>query len=493
MNYFYYDDSIRYPLEAPFGPSQIYPEYPFDEHNGLARFGENNVYDALRRVFKLCDFDKENYGTSSWNPFGGWVKPGDTVLIKPNLVMDHNPAEQDPVRGIQCMITHPSIVRFVFDYTVIALQGEGTIIVGDAPVQDCDFDKMKSSSGYDKLFDFMEITLPDGIEFWSGDFRDTCLKRDNGMLVQSDNTRKIFEGKVIDLAEESYFKDYQKKQRLRVTNYDSTKTVEHHINGKNEYCINSCVLKADVILNLCKPKTHRIAGFTGALKNSVGMNSRKEFLPHHTKGYIRTGGDEYSDGYVFVKFINSVANDLKNSSMEKNHVRLTRFFDGIGRKTGKYLDKKNPSREKFGMWHQNDTIWRTILDLNHLIIYCDKSGKLSKTPQRKMINFGDMIVSGEKEGPLCPSYKHVGGLLFSDSAVEFDYILVHLMGFLPEMFPVMRRALADELLRVKIPIILRSNDDCFNEYVEKTKKNFAFIPTEGWKAILSSNTEREDS
>ena len=493
MNYFYYDESIRYPLHAPFEPSQRYPEYPFDKNSVLDITEDNQVYDAMRGVLKSCDLDRNNYGTSSWNPFGGWVKPGDTVLIKPNLVMDHNPAEQDQIRGLQCMITHPSIVRFIFDYIVIALQGEGTIIVGDAPVQDCDFEQVKRLSGYDRLFDFMKRSIPKGIEFWSGDFRDTCLKRENGKLVQLDNTRKIFEGKVVDLADESYFNDYQQKHRLRVTNYEGAKTVEHHINGKNEYCINSCVLKADVIFNLCKPKTHRIAGFTGALKNSVGMNSRKEYLPHHTKGSIRTGGDEYSYGHDFVKFINSVANDLKNSSMEKNHVRLTSFFDGIGRKTGKYLDKMNPSREKFGMWHQNDTIWRTILDLNHLIIYCDKDGKMSKTPQRRMINFGDMIVSGEKEGPLCPSYKFLGGMLFSDNVVEFDYILVYLMGFLPKMFPVMRHALTDEKLQITVPVFLRSNDELFNGYVEKTKKNFAFIPTEGWKAILSSNIEKRKS
>ena len=42
-----------------------------------------------------------------------------------------------------------------------------------------------------------------------------------------------------------------------------------------------------------KPKCHRKAGMTSALKNFVGANVRKEFLPHHTMGSIKEGGDEY--------------------------------------------------------------------------------------------------------------------------------------------------------------------------------------------------------
>ena len=38
-----------------------------------------------------------------------------------------------------------------------------------------------------------------------------------------------------------------------------------------EYCISEACLEADVIINLPKPKTHRKAGFTGALKNMIGV------------------------------------------------------------------------------------------------------------------------------------------------------------------------------------------------------------------------------
>lgn len=64
-----------------------------------------------------------------------------------------------------------------------------------------------------------------------------------------------------------------------------------------------------------------------------------------------------------------------------------------------------------------------------------------------MIHFGDMIVSGEKNGPMSPSYKKVGGILFAENPVAFDYVVTKLMGFnLSEKFPVLINGLHDKLL-----------------------------------------------
>ena len=44
----------------------------------------------IREGFRMMGYDIENYGSVNWNPLGDLIKPGDKVLIKPNMVMDKN-------------------------------------------------------------------------------------------------------------------------------------------------------------------------------------------------------------------------------------------------------------------------------------------------------------------------------------------------------------------------------------------------------------------
>ncbi|OUO79404.1 hypothetical protein B5F53_07930 [Blautia sp. An249] len=78
---------------------------------------------------------KDHYGKSNWDPLGEIVHPGDTVLIKPNLVIHKNLSG-----GVNCLTTHPSIIRAVLDYVLIALKNKGCVILRDVPVQSCDFE-----------------------------------------------------------------------------------------------------------------------------------------------------------------------------------------------------------------------------------------------------------------------------------------------------------------------------------------------------------------
>ena len=82
-----------------------------------------------------------------------------------------------------------------------------------------------------------------------------------------------------------------------------------------------------------------------------------------------------------------------------------------------------------GSWYGNDTIWRTICDLNHIVRYADKNGTLHDEPQRKMLNFGDMIIAGERNGPVSPLPKMLGAVVVSDDPAAFDVTLCKLMGF----------------------------------------------------------------
>jgi hypothetical protein len=52
---------------------------------------------------------------------------------------------------------------------------------------------------------------------------------------------------------------------------------------------------ADVFINLHKMNVHKKTGVTLNLKNLVGINVDKNWLPHHSEGYPRNGGDQFLD------------------------------------------------------------------------------------------------------------------------------------------------------------------------------------------------------
>ena len=66
----------------PFSPGERYPEYPFQSIAATP----NHVYALVRDCLRRLGLDPEHFGSKSWNPLGGIVRPGDNVVIKPNWV-----------------------------------------------------------------------------------------------------------------------------------------------------------------------------------------------------------------------------------------------------------------------------------------------------------------------------------------------------------------------------------------------------------------------
>lgn len=484
-NYFIWFEDSDYPNNAPYNPEENYAEYPFEFIENGKQY-RNDVYRMVRELFINCKMDVENYNSEGWNPLGMYIKPGNTVLIKPNLVRHDNPAEVDVRKKFDCMITHPSVVRCLFDYVYIALKGKGKIIIADAPVQGCKFDILLQKSGYGDLFHEILNKGSDELIIDVADLRDTILEVSDGNQRQRENSNRKYGGRVIDLGSDSKFDKVEKKQKLRITNYASRDTVLHHIKGTNEYCVSEALLEADVIINIPKPKTHRIAGYTAALKNMIGINTRKEYLPHHMKGEKGKFGDEYIGTYGVLKWLNSTGNDIKNFMLKHQFDILTDVFDRMCRVLGRKLDKLEVDRKKFGMWYGNDTIWRTILDVNKIVYFANKEGEVCTEEQRKVLHFGDMIVCGEKEGPLRPTYKKVGGILFSDNPIYFDYCVVKLMGFDYRKLPTLLNAMNDAGIDAESirKIRLCSNNKMFNKAVYELEQAFCFEPSSGWKGFL---------
>lgn len=425
----YYPDLNDNPT---FRPSIPYPEYPFG--NELSK-EENLVYDMVRETLHLLMLDKENYGTSLWNPLGKFIKPSDYVVLKPNLVM-HKNFRAGGENDLECVYTNAAVIASLIDYVVIALKGTGTIVVGDAPVQECDFVELVNISGYQKLIDYYKDK---GINICLKDFRGLVTKIDNGIFHQTENTQA--KGVIVNLDRESEFCSLSKKQlsRIRITNYKPSELLRHHNESHHEYCIAEDVLKADCIISVPKPKTHMRAGVTAALKNLVGINCRKEYLPHHTLGAKKNGGDEHN-GISLLKVVRHWLHDRycdniadKRYLLAKVYSRLFGILDKIMRMF--FFDKTN-----FGSWSGNNTISKTTIDLNKIIRFADKDGIIKHTAQRKIFSVGDMVVSGEGNGPLTPSPKYVGMIVAGENSVCFDEVVATIMGGGIEKIPTLKNA-----------------------------------------------------
>ena len=466
------DSNIEYPLD--YNPHKAYPEYAF---NKLSK--KNKVYESIRKLLYDKGYDKKNFGTNNWNPLGKFIKPGDIVVLKPNFVNDINPVEN----GITALVSNGSIIRVMIDYCYIALRGDGKIVVGDAPLQNANFNNIINQIGLKEIVAFYEKEKKFPIDII--DFRKEICDRNNPMN-KTFQDGDLLGYSIIDLKENSCHANRDVNfNNYRVTDYDPKLMKECHNQKHHKYLISNTILSADVIINIPKLKTHRKAGITCALKNLIGINCLKDYLPHHTKGSVEENGDEYLIKNNIKMCLSSLLDYRNKMSFAKN--KSLKILENIIRVVRKL--KKNFEKDSFfeGSWYGNDTIWRTILDLNRILIYADKVGVMHDTEQRKVIVLVDGIIAGEKEGPLEPTSKNCGLLILSTNSVACDYVSAYIMGFdsmkIPQIncaFDVKKYPLA-KCQKEDIKIVLNNK---ISDLDSIKKSNLKFIPTDCWRNIL---------
>ena len=134
-----------------------------------------------------------------------------------------------------------------------------------------------------------------------------------------------------------------------------------------------------------------------------------------------------------------------------------------------------------GSWLGNDTLWRTILDLNAIIRYADKNGKISTSPQRKFFFFIDGIIAGEGEGPVQSKKKHLGLIAASDSSVKLDRFLSKIMGFDPNQITHIKRA--EERNTFMLDYLNRDVEKIYSNIDDVLAINLNLKPPRGWKKM----------
>lgn len=379
---------------------------------------------AVDRLGSLLGWAREGKG-----PFGALIEPGARVVIKPNFVLHYNQGNG----GMDPMITHQSVVKAVVR---AALQSDASeVLVGDAPIQTCDFAALLRETGLDA---WSETEMKSDTRFRGvKDFRRTTAKYVNGVRVAEENVLPEDEFVLFDLGSKSLLEPItEDKDDFRVTCYDPRLLAKTHSRGTHRYLVAKDVIAADVVINLPKLKTHKKAGITCALKNLIGINGNKEYLPHHRLGGANLGGDCYPGGSR-VKRMLEYAADQQNLS---DSGAMARVWGGVATQLNRVLHLMGDNLGIEGSWSGNDTIWRTGLDLNRILLYGQLDGSIASAPQRRVIHLADAIVAGQGDGPLSPQPLPLGLLFAGNNAAAVDWFGARLLGYDPQLVPIVREA-----------------------------------------------------
>jgi uncharacterized protein (DUF362 family) len=474
----------EYPKTTPFHPSEPYPEYPF--RHCLAR-EENHTYRAVRESLRLLKLDEANYDTPHWNPLQQIIKPGNTVVIKPNWVRSRHFGGGD----VWSVITHPSVIRATLDYVWIALQGQGKIIIADAPQYDCNFAELLEISGIKPLQTFFNQLRGSVVEV-----RD--LRRYWSPRRHFPSMRKRLAGdplgtQIVNLGPASAVYGVNNIDRVYGAVYHRQETASHHTGETQEYSLSRTILSADTIICLPKLKVHKKVGVTLNMKNFVGATTNTNFHTHHLLGSPSEGGDQYPENVYSPTERNLIHWErrmydtfLAKQSLFLEYIHRSLYWlHGTFLKPFGWTVRKSQRVFDAGAWHGNNMAWRFVVDLSRIVTFADQHGKLHTTPQRNIFSIIDGIIAGEGKGPLEPDPRHVGLIISGENMIATDLVATRLMGFDYKKLKIFTNILNQQTFSFNIDnpanIPIYTENEKFRTCLHKsTDPLLNFTPHPGW-------------
>jgi uncharacterized protein (DUF362 family) len=408
------------------------------------------------------------------------IRPGDWVVIKPNLVKESK--DNDPSEW-ECVITSPALISLVCDHVCRRLEGKGRVTICDAPQTDSSFQKIA------QLLDLSGIAArcrkEHSVEVEILDLRNEEWVNEAGIITRRNQLPGDPRGAVVfNLGKQSLLYAYRGEGRYYGADYDSKVVNGHHRGEVHEYLVCATPVLADVFINLPKLKTHKKTGVTLSLKNLVGINADKNWLPHHTLGSPRDGGDQ---------FPNRGTKQMLEQWAVRFARRLALDHPGLGPKISQKLrgagvvafgaaDKVIRS----GNWHGNDTTWRMVLDLNRCLLYGNPDGTLRRDNPKRYYTLIDGIVGMDGMGPMQGEPARSGVVIGGTDPVAVDMVAARVMGFDWRKIPLIREAFSIGALPVTRSTpeevnVVSDIPDWNGTFFDVEKREFlVFRPHFGW-------------
>jgi uncharacterized protein (DUF362 family) len=365
------------------------------------------------------------------------IKPFHTVVLKPNWVKESHFTKPNEWEYI---ITHPTVITAVLKKVVDRLDKGGRVIITDGPQTDSSFKKILERN---PVSFWEEICDKKGIILEIIDLRDDEWTQKNGVIIKREKLKGDPRGNVeVNLNDElsEFFGKIKSQRGFYGADYNLSETNKAHDGINNLYRVSKSVIEADVFINLPKLKTHKKAGITCCLKNLVGINTYKNYLPHHSEGDVKEGGDQFPTSNVKSKIEGPFVAFVRNKLLQNTKVAN---FMGHFRKLGLWIFGKSENTIRSGNWYGNDTVWRMILDLNKTLFYANPDGSFRADNfinAKNYIGIVDGIIAGEGSGPGEPDPVNMNYLISGNNPVAIDCVCAKLMGFDYEKIPSLKNA-----------------------------------------------------
>ena len=427
---------------------------------------ENRSIDILAKLYANESYLKDTISTLIFRHLNCESFLGKRVMLKPNWVK-HSANETDEI----CLRTNDQFLLALLE--VVMECKPASVLIGDAPIQGCNWDKVVTSELLTKMADLSEKhKIPVIVK----DFRRRVFNPDKNNPVMDRNP--LTEYIIFDLGKKSYLEPITnlQKNQFRVTDYHPDRLAESHRPGVHKYCITKELFDADIVISIPKVKSHQKTGITAALKNLVGVNGDKDFLPHHRIGSVVAGGDCYPERNVFRSLAESCLDFANRHQGEKVYWFARKLTSVLWR-----LSNPKAADHLGAAWHGNDTTWRMVLDLNLIALYGTSDGNISDTPQRQLFSLCDGIIGGQGDGPLYPDPLALGVISFTNHSGLNDIAMALLMGF-----DTTKIAMLHELEnKLKNENIHLTWDNCFIGRHDLNKYSIKAKASPGWEGFVN--------
>ncbi len=422
----------------------------------------------------------------------GFITPGDRVVLKPNWVKEHDERHPGPGQW-EHVVTHPAVIEAVVRWVAPQLEGRGSITICDAPQTDSSFAKIREYCQLDEMVARCRQDFP-GLEIALLDLRPVEWHAVDGITVSQTELPGDPRGAThVHLDGASEFVGFHGLGQLYGASFDMEETNARHHDAHHEYLLCRTAMEADVLINLPKLKTHKKVGLTCALKNLVGINANKNWLPHHTEGTPDCGGDQFPAATTKARLEHSWMGTAKR--WVKGRPVMSRLLVPL-KKAGRLVFGDTQKVVRSGNWHGNDTCWRMVLDLNKCLYFFDGNGQRRQKPLRYLAVV-DGIIGGEGNGPMCPDAKPCGVIVAGTHPASVDCVAATLMGFDWQKLRLLKNSFAmRELSFVHFSphdIRVVSNRPAWSGKLDGLTETFEFHPHFGWVGAIEQRTREVSS